>query len=1107
MKTMEFVVRPVAGATRRGMVEEGVASAVINVSAGEEISLNLRQFDVAAHVRSGNDLVMTLADGRTVTLKGFFAEGEPIARLFISADGYLSEVTLVEGADGALHAQYGPTEMWGKWSPHEDLVFVDGAEVTAPVAAANEAVTMLAPGLLLGGGALGAASGVAALAAGTALVGGLAGAGGGDSDAPAGGGGSGGGGAAGAGGDGNSGEQGGGPRQPTVNEKDTIRVGGDHPDTIRITGTAEPGAKVEVTVGDISVVTAPDGSGAWQVIFEGNTVPADGSYPAQVVVTQPGGGPVIELAGPPVVIDTTPPLVTFTEGTVSAGHVVNGDDHRDGVRIAGTSEPGARLEVTIGTVTHNVTVGDSGRWQVDFTPSELPAGDYSRDVSVVARDSFNNNASYGDAVQVDTIPDPIVIHSGLVGGDGTVNMDEARGGYVVTGTSTPGNMLTLERFDGVTTITRTVQVQPNGTWRVEYLPGEVRQGEYNVTLNASTSDAAGNIGRANATVRVDTVHFVTIDPTPLGDNDLINRLAADGGVTLRGTTQPGSVVEVRFGSILREVTSVDGTWSVQYTAADFNRLNLARNEYTDAFQVTARDAAGNVSTAGRTVRVDTVIDLTINDGIATDGLINAAERSAGVWLSGMTEPGARVMVQLAGGTSKPAEVEASGAWRVRFDAADIPTGQDTLQVSATATDRAGNSTSTNRNVLLDTEVRDFAFTSTGVAADGIINGTEASATAGLVVTGTVEAGSRVFVTLGEGAGAVTREATVTGDTWSLRLDPSDIRAGEYASRITAVATDAAQNNARIMHDMIVDTRLNRLELDRPIAGDNVVNMAESQGGLVLTGRVEAALANGNLSSVSVMFDGRPYQATVDAAGNWRAEVPAANIRKGTYTTEVIVTATDGAGNAGSLSPVSLSVDTDAPDSPFVADYTRNHSGISSVSINTTADQVSLTQVRADDTLAPINSEATVIARRGETLLDFGQTLGNGTFEATPLPDGSHLVITATDQAGNSSGTFLAFDELSTSVIDLSAPLAGGMRIEAIDLSFAEDSQLTLTEAQILALSPDSRSITVHGGVDDAVTLSGARLVAGETQTIEGRRYEIYEMGNARVIVDEDVRIL
>jgi hypothetical protein len=119
-----------------------------------------------------------------------------------------------------------------------------------------------------------------------------------------------------------------------------------------------------------------------------------------------------------------------------------------------------------------------------------------------------------------------------------------------------------------------------------------------------------------------------------------------------------------------------------------------------------------------------------------------------------------------------------------------------------------------------------------------------------------------------------------------------------------------------------------------------------------------------------------------------------------------------------------------------------------------------------------------------------------------LPDGSHLVITSTDTAGNSSGTYLAFDELSTSVIDLSGALDAGMVINAVDLTFAEDSTLTLTEAQILAMSPVNQTVTIHGGSDDTVTLLGAQRDGSET--IEGRQYAVYDLGQARVIVDESV---
>lgn len=1085
MKTMDFVVRPVTGATRRGTVDAGAATSVIDVSAGEEVSLNIRQFELKTYDKVGSDLHVTLADGRVIVLKGYFAEDEgAVARLFISADGYLSEVTLLEGADGVLYAQYGPTEVWGKWSPHEDLVFLGGDEILAP-ASDDDNVSMLGAGLLLGGGGLGAASGLGALAAGTVAAGALLGGGGGDGPLP--------------------GPQPvpaqpegpvqqvpSGPRLPTVNERDPIVLGGGDSPSIGISGTADPRAEVEVTIGDKVIVTRPDQDGNWQVVFEGDNFPQDGTYPVEVEVTQPGGEQ-IDLSGPSVTIDTTPPDLTFTDGTVSTGHVVNGDDQRDGVDISGTSEAGARIAVVIGTVTHGLTANDQGQWTVRFTPDELPEGDYTREVTVTATDAYNNSASFRDTVRVDTIPDPIVIQSWLVAGDGIVNRDEAAGDLVVTGTSTPGNMLTLALFNGTDTITRTVPVQGDGTWRVTYPAGSAGSGEHEATLTATTSDAVGNIGRATAAIQVDTLHHLTIDPAPLGMGNVINADAADDGVVLRGTTQRNSQIEVRFGSITRQATVADdGTWSVRFAGSDF-----ARDEYDATFNVTARDAAGNVDTASRTVRVDTVVDVTIDEGIGRNGLINDAERRAGVRITGTTDPGAEVWVQV-GDVRKQADVDGAGLWRVRFETADLPEGQGDLAVTATATDAARNSNTANRTVLLDTEVRDFNWTSTGVAADGVINGDDADD--GLFVTGQVEPGSRVMVTLD----GVEHEARVLGDgRWSVRFAPSEIRTGEYVTELRAVATDSAHNTDEIRQSVRVDTRLNLLELSGPVTGDNTINLDEAKAGFAVTGQVEALAGVTERSTVQVEFQGQFYQATVDAAGNWRAFIPGEVVPQGNHTLDMVVHARDAAGNIGRLTQV-LTVDTDVPTNPIVASYTRDAAGIRSVSIEMTGDQITLTEIEADGDLTPVANVATPIAPLGESLHSFGMIASDGSFVGDHLPDGSNLLITATDTAGNASGTFLAFDALNTSVIDLAGPVATGARIDAIDLSFAEDSTLTLTEAQILALSPDQRSLTIHGGSDDSLTLAGA--MRDGTEIVEGRNYAVYSLGEARVIVDEDVRI-
>ena len=64
--------------------------------------------------------------------------------------------------------------------------------------------------------------------------------------------------------------------------------------------------------------------------------------------------------------------------------------------------------------------------------------------------------------------------------------------------------------------------------------------------------------------------------------------------------------------------------------------------------------------------------------------------------------------------------------------------------------------------------------------------------------------------------------------------------------------------------------------------------------------------------------------------------------------------------------------------------------------------------------------------------------------------------------------------------------------------------LTLTEADINALSGNSDTVIVHGGSDDTLTITGA--AATGTETIDGEAYNVYTIGDdgTTLIVDEDV---
>ena len=83
MKAIDFVVRDGAGALQRGVVPaQGDTS--VSLGSGQEVSFNLRQIDMGGQRRVGDDLVITLVDGRTITLENYFNDAGEANRLFLS---------------------------------------------------------------------------------------------------------------------------------------------------------------------------------------------------------------------------------------------------------------------------------------------------------------------------------------------------------------------------------------------------------------------------------------------------------------------------------------------------------------------------------------------------------------------------------------------------------------------------------------------------------------------------------------------------------------------------------------------------------------------------------------------------------------------------------------------------------------------------------------------------------------------------------------------------------------------------------------------------------------------------------------------------------------
>jgi hypothetical protein len=1045
MKAIDFVVRNDAGALQRGVVPEA-GNTNIALSAGQEISLNLRQVDLSAQQRSGEDLIITLVDGRTITLENYFNDVGPANRLFVSSDGYLNEVAFAETGDGQLFAQFGPTEQWGKWSPSDDLIYLGRTEVAnLGSAAADEEVSMLGAAILGGSGLLGLGT-AGAIIGGATVIGG--GGGGGDST----------------------------PAVPTVDDPDTSTdVGGDDGTShvITVTGTGESGDTVEVTVGTSVVTTIIDDEGLWGVTLEDETFPEDGTYEAVVIVTHPDGT-TTTLDGPGFVIDTVGPEVGFSTGTETFGHVVSGTELDGGLTLTGTGEAGATLEITIDGVVRTAVVDEDGTWSATWQAGTLASGEYSSTVTIVASDAFGNTTTVSDTVVIDTVAE-VTVNTSSVEGDGIINAAEAADGVTLTGSAQPGSTVSVT-FGG---LTLAATVDAAGNWSATYPATAILSGEYDATVVATATDAAGNTSTATGTVTVDTlVNALAISSTSGGSDGVINANEASAGLVVTGVAEAGSTVTVQLGSVTTVATvAADGSWT-----ATFGGDQIPPGTYSTQMTATATDLAGNVRSVTQAVAVDTQASiLTISGPIEGDDVINAAEASDGVLLSGNADPGALVSVTM-GGVTHQAVANSSGVWQAFYSASEITPGTYQAQITATTTDAAGNTATATDTVQVDTHVDNLSVSADIIEGDNVISGAEAQD--GVVVTGTTEPGSTVMVTLG----SVTVQAIVDANgNWQAPFTPQQVPLGEYVTNVSVTATDLAGNVATVSDTVRVDTLVNQLDIAGNVEGDGVANAAEARDGITLGGQVEAG------STVMVDFNGTVLAAVVDANGNWSLEIPPSAIPSGTYDADITVMATDAVGNTDTISDT-LRIDTEAPEGPVIASYTRDGDGVRGISTELSDGELTVSQVNADGSISEVQATQVDIDVLGETNFQF----------QTNVPDGSHLIVTSEDAAGNTRGTYVVLDdESANSTVDMGNTSLGNYQIDTVDLQFAEEANLVITQAELIALSEDSNTLTIHGGNDDTVTITGA-VRTGSTM-VDGETYDIYSFGTEGVVVlDDDI---
>ena len=258
----------------------------------------------------------------------------------------------------------------------------------------------------------------------------------------------------------------------------------------------------------------------------------------------------------------------------------------------------------------------------------------------------------------------------------------------------------------------------------------------------------------------------------------------------------------------------------------------------------------------------------------------------------------------------------------------------------------------------------------------------------------------------------------------------------------------------------------------------------------------------------VTFIGVNYTATVDENGNWTATIPAANVPDGTHT--YTVTAVDKVGNTASTTH-SIDVDTTAPEGPVVFEHTSREDGgtgdhfIRQIVLKDDGEELEVYTIADDGTVSnPVQADTYVSASSAMGTVSGYDEVEIQIANSERVWEGTTLLVQAEDDAGNASGTLMVIDKNGSPTLHVDHAIASGMNVETIDLTQA-DVDLTITEAQIRALSENSDQITVRGGSDDQVTITGAVKTGTQTDGM-GQSFDVYSLGDdgAVILVDDEI---
>ncbi|WP_086374925.1 Ig-like domain-containing protein [Enterobacter quasiroggenkampii] len=822
-----------------------------------------------------------------------------------------------------------------------------------------------------------------------------------------------------------------------------------------ISGTATgaaAGDKVTVTIGGQTYTTVLDAAGNWSVGVPASVISglSDGTVTVTASVTDAAGN--TGTGSHNVTVDTGLPSVAFN--AISGDNVLNAVEKGQDLSVSGTSAnlaEGTVVTVTLNGKNYTATTAADGTWSLTVPAADLASlGEANYTLSATATNGVGNSVSNTANLQVDTALPGVTINT--VAGDNVINAAEVAAGQTLSGKVTnaeAGNTVTVTIGGN----TYTATVQSDLTWSVN-VPESVLTalGNGDLTVSATVTNGHGNTGTGEREIAIDAnLPGLRVD-TVAGD-DVINSIEHTQNLIVSGTSDglvAGTTLTVTVnGKTYAASVLADGSWSAAIPAADVAAFAAG----TVTVTVAGQSAAGNPVTISHDVSVDLAAVAISIDAIATDDVINAAEKGADLVLSGSTsnvEENQTVTVTF-GGKTYTAKVDADGNWTATVPSADLAglkDGDASVQVSVT--NAHGNSASAGREYSVDATAPTVTIDT--VAGDNVINGSEAAAGVAISGTTTAEAGQTVTVTLG---GKSYTAQVQQGGVWSVNVPGSDLTAlADSGYTVQVSVSDAAGNPGSAGKTITIDTTPPTVSFN-VVAGDDVINSVEHGQAQIVSGSATGASVG---DKVVITLGSHQYTTTVDASGNWSVGVPASVISALTDGTVTLsATITDSAGNSS----------------------TQTHD----VVVNTASVALTVNTVSGDDVINAAEAGSSLVINGSSAQFASGTqvtvTLNGKTYTATIQNDGTWTTtVPAADVGALADG---ARYQVSVSAQDSAGNSASATHGISVDTTAPVVSIGTLSVDDMLNAAEAQQPLTVHGS-------SSAEAGQTVTVTLGGKTY-------------------